>query len=75
MTLEELRARLANYREAEEKILKGQEYVIGDGVAQRRLRRPDLAEVRAEIRSIDQQIQSLERAASGRRRVMYARPG
>lgn len=75
MTLEQLQARLAKYREAEEKILEGQEYMIGDGVAQRRLRRPDLAEVRAEIRWIDQQITSLQASASGQRRVYRGIPG
>jgi len=74
MTLEQLQARLAAYMAAEVKILRGQEYVIGQGETSRRLRRADLAEVRAEIKSLDAQIRAIENSAAGRRRVLYTRP-
>lgn len=48
-------ARLAEYLDAEEKILGGQEYVIGS----RRLKRADLAEVRAGIVMWDQRVKAL----------------
>lgn len=73
MTLEQLQARLAAYLAAETAILGGQEYQIGVGGTQRRLRRADLADVRAEINSLRTQIAAAEAAASGRRRVLYIR--
>lgn len=74
MTREQLQARLDAYMAAELKILKGQEYVVGQGETARRLRRADLAEVRAEIKSLSDQIDAIDNAAQGRRRVLYARP-
>lgn len=56
--LVELRARLQMYREAEERILRGVEYQIGD----RRLRRPDLASVRNAIKDLEDEISLLEGA-------------
>lgn len=75
MTRDELQARLDAYKAAELKILSGQEYTIGQGETSRRLRRADLAEVRDEIRRIDALITSIDKAAAGRRRVLYVRPG
>lgn len=75
MTRDQLQARLDAYLAAETKILKGQEYVIGQGETARRLRRADLAEVRAEIASLSDKIEAIDNAAAGRRRVLYARPG
>lgn len=70
-----LQARLALYLAAEEKILKGQEYQVGQGSNARRLRRADLAEVRSEIASLNAQIaihpENPARAAV--RRVRYFR--
>lgn len=74
MTRDQLQARLDAYLAAETKILAGQEYVIGQGETARRLRRADLAEVRAEIKSLDEQIAAIDNAAAGRRRVLYTRP-
>lgn len=74
MTRDELAARLAAYVAAEAKILKGQEYVIGQGETARRLRRADLAEVRKAITDLNTQIEDLDNLAAGRRRVLYARP-
>ena len=74
MTLEQLQTRLAAYMAAEEKILRGQEYVIGQGETARRLRRADLEQVRAEIKSLSDQIDAIDNAAVGRRRVLYTRP-
>lgn len=56
MTFAELTQRLATYVDAEAKILKAQEYVVGQGSSSRRLRRADLAEVRAEIANLSAQI-------------------
>ncbi|PKO73344.1 MAG: hypothetical protein CVU23_03180 [Betaproteobacteria bacterium HGW-Betaproteobacteria-17] len=76
MTYAELVARLANYLAAEQKILKSQEYVIGQGSTARRNRRADLAEVRAEIEKINQLIAKApdNPANSGGRRIRYLRP-
>ena len=71
MTLAELQDRLTAYLAAEAAILQSQEYVIGTGGTQRRLRRADLAEIRAEIASLQAQIAAAESAQSGRRRVLY----
>lgn len=73
MTLEQLQARLQAYLEAETAILKAQEYVIGDGSTARRLRRADLAEVRAEIASLQAQIGAAESTAARGRRVYFIR--
>lgn len=73
MTLAELQARLALYLAAEAKILEGQEYTIGDGSTARRLRRADLAEVRAEIASLSQQVAAATAAQTRTRRVLYIR--
>jgi len=74
MTREQLQARLDAYLAAEVKILKGQEYVIGQGETARRLRRADLVEVRAAIEQLQAQIDNIDNAAAGRRRVLYVRP-
>lgn len=67
MNLTTLKSRLANYLEAERKILSGQEYQIGS----RRLTRANLAEVRAAIESISEQIDSLERPAGCLAEVVF----
>jgi len=72
-TLAELTERKALYLAAEAKILTGQEYVIADGVINRRLRRADLSEVRAAIAQIDAEIAALGGGAAGARRVYTAR--
>lgn len=73
--LAELQQRRARYVEAEANILKSQDYTVGDGVVSRRNRRADLAEVRDEIRRIDDQIAALENASSsGGRRILYGVP-
>lgn len=70
MTTQQLKDRLAAYLAAETKILSGQEYTIGD----RRMKRADLAEVRAEIKALIAQIDAAEAAdgaaATGRSRRM-----
>jgi len=75
MTRDQLQARLDAYMAAELKILSGQEYVIGQGETARRLRRADLAEVRAEISSLADKIEAIDNATAGKRRVLYMRPG
>jgi hypothetical protein len=72
--LQDLQTRRAAYAAAELKILQGQEYRVGDGATFRQLKRADLAEVRAEIRRLDQEI-ALELArAQGQRRVYQLIP-
>jgi Family of unknown function (DUF6148) len=70
--LEQQKTRLSAYISAEIAILNGQEYVIGS----RRLKRPDLEQVRTEISRLTQSIAALEAAAankaSGRGRVRLA---
>lgn len=75
MTLEQLQTRLAAYMAAEVKILRGQEYVIGQGETARRLRRADLDEVRKAITDLNNEITAMQNAAAGTRRVLYMRPG
>lgn len=74
MTREQLQARLDAYLAAELKILRGQEYTIGEGQTARRMRRADLAEVRDTIADLQRQIDDIDSTASGQRRVLYARP-
>ena len=73
-SLAELRARLALYVVAEEKILSGQSYRIGE----RQLHRADLEQVREEIRKLAAEIEAMEAAtatAAGRgRRMRYVVP-
>lgn len=73
MTLEQLRARLQTYLDAEQRILQSQEYWIGGGGTGRRNRRADLEAVQAEIRVLRTEIARIEAQQGGRRRVMYVR--
>lgn len=73
--LEQLRARLQTYIDAEGKILQSQEYVIGNGGTARRTRRAELESVQAGIASIRAEITLLEARQSPRaRRINYLRP-
>jgi len=74
MTLEQLQARLEQYLAAETKILKAQDYVVGQGATARRLTRADLAEVRKAITDIRFEIERLQGSMSRTRRVIYLRP-
>lgn len=74
MTREQLQARLDAYLAAEAKILRNQEYTIGDGATARRLRRADLVEVRQAIKDLQAEIATLDARAAGARRVIYPRP-
>lgn len=76
MTYAQLMARLANYLAAEQKILQSQEYTVGQGSTARRNRRAELADVRAEIASLNTQIaQAPDNPANqGARRIRYLRP-
>lgn len=76
-TYAELKTRLESYVAAEQAILSGaQEYQVGQGQTARRLRRADLAEIRAEIASLQAQIAAApDNPARPRRRgVFYLRP-
>lgn len=72
-TLEELQTRRAAYVAAEAKVLESQEYAVGQGLNARRNRRADLAEIRAAIKQLDDDIAALQ--AGGSRRVYNLRPG
>lgn len=65
-TLDELQARRALYAEAEAKILKSQEYVVGQGGNARRNRRAELADVVAQLEKIDDEISRLQTATTRR---------
>lgn len=75
-TLDQLKARLTSYLEAEQRILQSQEYVVGQGGTQRRNRRAELSEVRAQIDTLNTQIATHPDNAATRavRRVRYLRP-
>lgn len=72
--LAELTARRAQYVLAEAAVLKGQEYQVGEGGNHRRLRRADLAEIRAAIADLELQIEAAKASPSGVRRIYYGRP-
>ena len=76
MPYADLLARQASYLAAEARILRAQEYVVGQGSTARRLTRADLTEVRAEIASLQVQIDKHpdNPAARGARRIRYLRP-
>lgn len=65
--LETLKERRRIYLEAEQKILNGQEYTIGD----RRLRRPDLSAVRSAISDLEDEIALLENSRGRVKRVVF----
>ena len=74
LQIAQLQTRLDAYLTAEQKILKRQEYVVGDGSTRRTVRYADLREVQQTIADLQQQINSLQAQASGRSRIVYARP-
>ncbi len=71
-----LQSRLAAYIAAEQSILSGsQEYQVGQGSTARRLRRADLAEIRAEIKALSAQVNAHpDNPARPRRGIVYLRP-
>lgn len=75
-SLADLQTRLAEYRAAETRILQSQEYTVGQGGAARRNRRADLADVRAQIKTLELDIDKHpdNPAARGARRIRYLRP-
>ncbi|MCX5513430.1 hypothetical protein C3941_23865 [Kaistia algarum] len=70
-SLDTARDMLARYIAAEQAILSNQEYQIAD----RRLKRADLAEVAGQREKWAGIVASLERSASGRSRTRYVVPG
>lgn len=60
--LERAKKRLDLYYKAEEAILTGQEYTIGS----KRLRRADLADVQAVIKTLEKEVQSLKTGGKNR---------
>lgn len=65
ITLADAEARLAAYLAAEEKVLLGQSYEIGD----RKLTRANLGEIRDGINTWDARVKNLAQASSGRSRA------
>lgn len=61
ITLAQAEARLTEYMSAESKVLSGQEYQIGE----RRLKRADLAEIRAGINHWQGMVDRLARGSRG----------
>ena len=76
MSYADLTIRLGKYLEAETAVLKSQEYTIGQGQSARRLRRADLAEIRAAIKNLQDQIDNCVDNPNRvkRRGVFYLRP-
>lgn len=81
MTRDELQSRLDAYLAAELRILKSQEYTVGDGGEARRNKRAELTAVQAEIAQIRRELAALDRAEAMRTRyggrsggIVYARP-
>lgn len=76
MTYAELVQRLATYLAAEAKILKSQEYTVGQGGTARRNRRAELDQVQAGIATVQTQINAHpdNPANCGARRIRYLRP-
>lgn len=68
--IETLEKRLANYYEAEEKILKAQSYNLGS----RTLTRANLKEVQNKIKELENQIASLKKYGSTKSRIVRAVP-
>jgi len=71
--LEQLEARLAKYIEAENAVLKRQEYRVGEGATARVFKFADLAEIRVQINAMTTRIHILLFAAERRRRVFFVR--
>ena len=69
-TLEEMQARLAEYRAAESRILRSQEYTVGQGMNSRRSRRADLEVVQAQIRELEAQISAATPGARSAYRIV-----
>lgn len=72
--LELAQQRLANYLAAEARILESQEYIVGQGGTARRNRRAELEQVQAGIKTAQAEINVLQAAQSGGRRIKYLRP-
>lgn len=75
-TIAELQTRLSEYRAAESRILRSQEYSVGQGGAARRNRRPELERVQTKISELELQIDKHpdNPATRGARRIRYLRP-
>lgn len=75
-TYADLVSRLASYLQAEQNILKSQEYTVGQGGAARRNRRADLADVQAQIKALQLDIEKHpdNPANRGARQIRYLRP-
>lgn len=70
-SLDQAQQRLQQYLDAEARILRSQEYTVGQGGTARRNRRADLEQVRAGIKECRDEIARLQPAP---RRVTYLRP-
>ena len=68
--IETLEKRLANYYEAEEKILNAQSYSLGS----RTLTRANLKEVQSKIKELENQIDSLKKHGTTKSRIVRVVP-
>lgn len=77
MTLAQWQAEAATLTEARDRVLRSQDYHVGDGVIQRRNRRADLDQITAALetaRGNVQQLLGLEAGATSPRRVYSITP-
>lgn len=74
-TLAEKQLRLAEYRLAESKVLKGQEVEVGQGNTRRRVRRADLINLQTMIRELEDDIAAEQARTTGARRAYRIVPG
>jgi hypothetical protein len=75
LSLEQLQTRLTLYLQAEARILsESQEYTISSGPDGRSAKRANLAQIQAEIKSLEQQIARQEARAAGRGRSFTPSP-
>lgn len=73
--LDELQTRRTAYLDAELRILKSQEYQIGQGSSARRNVRADLETVRVALKDLDAEIAAETAKTSGARRMYNLTPG
>lgn len=71
----DIETRLSEYRQAESRILRAQEYSISDGGVQHRHRRAELEHIQAQIEKLEKQLEQARATESGGRRVVFIRPG
>ncbi len=74
MTLEQWQAEAVTLTAARDCALKSQDYSVGDGVINRRNRRPDLEQIQAALAEARRNVETLVQQTAGTRRVFNLRP-